>query len=129
MVGLLDSNVLIAFLFADHTHHGAALRWWGAGRRVATCPITRGALVRYSIRAGYSPDQALTLMQGLSQDPNHQFWSDDIDFDAGVLAGVRGHRQVTDAYLVALAKAKGGVLVTFDRGIAELRPTAVELIA
>ena len=28
-----------------------------------------------------------------------------------------GHRQITDAYLVALATSRGGVLATLDRGV------------
>jgi len=31
-----------------------------------------------------------------------------------------GHQQVTDAYLLALALRGGGVLVTFDGGVAAL---------
>jgi hypothetical protein len=33
-----------------------------------------------------------------------------------------GHRQVTDAYLAALARQQGGRLVTFDAGLAVLHP-------
>jgi predicted nucleic acid-binding protein len=31
-----------------------------------------------------------------------------------------GHRQVTDAYLLALCQRHGGLLATLDRGVAEL---------
>ena len=41
-------------------------------------------------------------------------------------AHVVGHRQVTDAYLLALAKTHGGKLATFDRGVAALLPAAKE---
>ena len=104
-------------------------RWWGSGRPFATCAITQGAFIRYGLRVGSTPDDVLGVLSSVSGHELHELWSDDIGFDAGVFAGVRGHRQVTDAYLAALAKAKGGVLVTFDRGIAELRAGAVELIA
>lgn len=129
MVGLLDANALIALGFTDHEHHGSVSRWWGSGRPFATCAITQGALIRYGLRVGSTPDDVLGVLSVVSGHELHELWSDDIGFDAGVLAGVRGHRQVTDAYLAALAESKGGVLVTFDRGIAELRPGAVELIA
>ena len=36
------------------------------------------------------------------------------------LAGVIGHRQVTDAYLVALARHHHGRLATLDKGLATL---------
>lgn len=50
--------------------------------------------------------------------PGHSFWPDDvsifdtrhIDINRIAISG-----QVTDAYLVALAKAQGGQLATFDR--------------
>lgn len=32
------------------------------------------------------------------------------------MTGVIGHRQVTDAYLAGLARARKGSLATFDRG-------------
>lgn len=38
---------------------------------------------------------------------------------------LQGHRQVTDAYLLALAGQRRGVLATFDRGIAQLAGEAV----
>jgi predicted nucleic acid-binding protein len=33
-----------------------------------------------------------------------------------------GHRQISDAYLLALAAKRGGVLATFDRGLRPLAP-------
>jgi predicted nucleic acid-binding protein len=34
-----------------------------------------------------------------------------------------GHQQVTDAYLLALARKKGGKLATLDRSVAGLLPS------
>ena len=39
-----------------------------------------------------------------------------------------GHKQVTDAYLVALAKSNNVRLASFDRGLAALRPDLVGLV-
>ena len=50
----------------------------------------------------------------------HQFWPDSLSLlDAGRLRWDRvlTSRQITDAYLLALAVAREGHLVTFDRGI------------
>lgn len=44
------------------------------------------------------------------------------------MAGVIGHRQVTDAYLVALARGHRSRLATFDRGLAALHGDEVELL-
>lgn len=49
--------------------------------------------------------------------PWHQFWTDAIGYEADLLTAVLGHRQVTDAYLVALARHYGGRLATLDRGL------------
>ena len=44
------------------------------------------------------------------------------------LRGVVGHRQVTDSYLCALARFRGGRLVTLDRGLAALHGDVTELL-
>jgi predicted nucleic acid-binding protein len=54
-------------------------------------------------------------------DASHAFWPDAFSLlDEGRLlwSRVLSSRQITDAYLLALATANGGRLVTFDRGIA-----------
>jgi uncharacterized protein len=40
-----------------------------------------------------------------------------------------GHKQVTDAYLVALTKSKNARLASFNRGLAALNPESVFLVA
>ena len=40
--------------------------------------------------------------------------------------GLRGHRQITDAWLLTLAMRHGARLLTFDSGIAQLLSTAAE---
>jgi uncharacterized protein len=53
MTILLDANVLIALVVADHGHHDAVETWLaGVTDRFATCPITQGSLVRLLIREG-----------------------------------------------------------------------------
>ncbi|MGL5928860.1 MAG: hypothetical protein ACRCY8_08000 [Dermatophilaceae bacterium] len=57
-----------------------------------------------------------------------EFWPDSIS-DADVdPADIRGHRQVTDSYLLALAESRGARLATFDAALAA-RSAAVELIS
>jgi predicted nucleic acid-binding protein len=51
---------------------------------------------------------------------NHTRWSDDISIldEGGIYAShLAGHREVTDAYLLALAVHHQGALATFDRSI------------
>jgi uncharacterized protein len=60
--------------------------------------------------------------------PRHEFWPDDAAFDSVSLTGVIGHRQVPDAYLAHLARARGGRLATFDQGLAKLHADVADLV-
>lgn len=129
MTFLLDANVLIALLVADHVHHDAAESWLAGGaERFATCPITQGSLVRLIIREGQPAQAAAALVAAVSADPRHDFWPDDVGYGAVVMTGVIGHRQVADAYLAQLARSRHGRLATFDQGLAALHRDVAELI-
>ena len=126
MRALLDVNVLIALLDAAHLHHRAATDWLAANARVgwASCPLTQNGCLRILSLPAYPNRQpAAVVAQRLGQavaDASHAFWPDSFSLlDDGRLRWDRvlGSRQVTDAYLLALAAANGGRLVTFDRGI------------
>ena len=126
---LADANVLIALTVEDHVHHRQARAWFESHTdELATCPITQGALLRFLIREGVGPRDALGALRHIQSLPQHAFWADEIGFDATVLAGVIGHRQVTDAYLAALARHFSGQLVTLDRGLAAQHPETAQLI-
>lgn len=130
MTALLDANVLIALLLADHVHHDAAEAWFSAGDEpVATCPITQGSLIRLIVRQGRSADDAVTVLSSLVAHPRHEFWPDDQSYPAVSLRGVIGHRQVTDAYLAQLARSRKGRLVTLDQGLAKLHHDVAEIVA
>lgn len=121
-VHLLDGNVLVALIGSAHVHHAAAQRWFAAHKHpFATCPITQGTLLRLMLRLG-DIDLA-TALQALAQivaHPRHRFWPDSLSYLDIEWRGVLGHRQVTDAYLAALARHHGGKLVSFDRGLVAL---------
>jgi uncharacterized protein len=126
---LLDANVLIALLVEDHVHHETAEAWFaGITDAFATCPITQGSLVRLLIREGQSTQAATAVVSAVMAQPRHEFWSDDLGFDAVPLDGVIGHRQVTDAYLAHLARVRGGRLATFDHGLAKLHADIADLV-
>jgi toxin-antitoxin system PIN domain toxin len=125
---LPDANVLVALADASHVHHAAAVRWFDASDApFATCPITQGALVRVLLRTGAVADVtvAIQVLKVITQHTRHHFWPDDLDYSAVRWTGVLGHRQVTDAYLAALARRHSGRLATFDQGLASLHADAV----
>lgn len=127
---LLDVNVLIALLWPAHEHHDAAHRWFAArGRaRWATCPLTQMAFVRIVSNPAFSEDalspvEALALLARNMAHPGHEFWPDDLDLMRALgpsAARLQGHRQLTDAYLLGLARRRGRALASFDLGLREL---------
>ncbi len=136
---LLDINVIVALFWRSNVHHTAAHQWLADSRHagVRTCPITQAGFLRIVSSARYSADRLqvaearATLGELLSMD-EHGFWPDDLPLEEALeLAGtISGHQQITDAYLLGLAIAHGGVLATFDRGVLGLRGAKahVELI-
>jgi hypothetical protein len=71
---------------------------------------------------------AAGVLDALRAQPWHRFWPDAIPYNAGLLTGVIGHRQITDAYLAELARHHRGKLATLDRGLATLHRDVVELL-
>ena len=122
---LLDVNVLIAMLDGDHVWHEAAHAWFDSveDRAWATCPITENGLLRIVGARGYpnspgTPAAVAAMVVQMRDLPGHQFWPDDLSLLSGegvVLSRLLDAKQVTDTYLLALAKSRGGKLATFDR--------------
>jgi len=124
---LLDVNVLIALLDADHMHHHAA-RHWLAGNidsGWASCPITENGCLRIMSQPGYPnalPVGAVAERLSRARSTSyHAFWPDSVsllDTEIIVQKQICGPSQLTDVYLLALAVAQGGRLVSFDQRIA-----------
>ncbi|WP_179402061.1 TA system VapC family ribonuclease toxin [Burkholderia guangdongensis] len=125
MVYLLDVNVLIALLDAGHVQHEAAHAWFGRVGHAAwaSCPLTENGVLRIIGHPRYpntleTPAAVAPLVAQLRAHPGHQFWADDVSLldaqhvDVGRLLATG---QVTDTYLLALARAHHGTLATFDR--------------
>ena len=129
MTVLLDANVLIAVTVSDHVHHDLVEDWFAASSEpFGTCPLTQGALVRFLLRAGGTARDAVEVVRGLSADDRHEFWPDDLGYDAIDLRGVIGHKQATDAYLAGLARSRVGRLATLDRAFAALHDDVALLL-
>jgi hypothetical protein len=122
---LLDVNVLIALLDPAHIQHEPAHSWFAThGKHSwATCPHTENGVIRIVGNARYpnSPGTPAAIVQMLTMFcklSGHVFWPDEISLlDATKVDGKRllHSNQVTDTYLLALARAHGGKLATFDR--------------
>jgi uncharacterized protein len=129
VTALLDANVLIALVVTEHVHHDAAAEWLSkSGAGFATCPITQGSLVRFLVRMGQSAAAARDVVSAVEGANGHEFWPDTVSFGDVEFGGVVGHRQVTDAYLVQLARIRKGQLVTLDGGLAHLHNDVAVLI-
>ncbi len=135
MRALLDVNVLIALLDADHTAHRHATAWFAehALEGWASCPITQNGCVRIMSHPGYPNAHSVTEVAGrlraATAHSSHDFWPDSLsllDDDLFDATRIHGPRQLTDAYLLALAVENGGRLVTFDSAIPVAAVTGAE---
>jgi toxin-antitoxin system PIN domain toxin len=127
MRALLDVNVWIALLDSDHAFAERANAWFARERpTIATCPLTENGVARIMSSSGYSAKgrQSVAAISALMHEAcaanDYEFWPDDVSLlDAGVfdVGRLHGSRQITDAYLLALAIRKGGRFVTFDEAI------------
>jgi uncharacterized protein len=125
---LLDGNLLVALVVAEHVHHERARAWFGEGGRFATCPTVQGTLLRLLVRQGSSSGEARKALSVIVRHARHEQWLDDITYLEIDLSGVRGRRQVTDAYLAGLARARRGRVATLDRGFAVAASDVAELV-
>lgn len=125
---LLDGNVLVALVVAEHVHHAAARAWFRQAGRFATCPTVQGTLLRLLIRQGSSTSEAREALSILTSHARHEQWFDDLTYLEVDLSRVLGHGQVTDAYLAGLARAHRGRLATLDKAVAVTAPDVTELI-
>jgi toxin-antitoxin system PIN domain toxin len=123
---LLDVNMLLALLDSDHVDHDRALEWLEAeiGGGWASCAITQNGFVRIISQPRYpspiSAAAAIELLERACNTRHHAFWPCEVSLlDCKVVnrSRLHGPRQVTDAYLLALATTHGGRLVSFDRSL------------
>ena len=96
-----------------------------------TCSITEIGFVRLSCNPAFSvdyktPREATALLRIMLDHPDHGFVKGSLSTadETFVLVAdnLQGHKQVTDAYLVALAQTQGLRLLTFDQKIEAFCP-------
>jgi len=126
-VALLDVNVLIALLDPMHVHHELCHRWFAERGKApwASCAMTQNAVLRILGNPRYpnspgSPAVISPILERLLSHPSHLFWDNNpslLSQSAIDRSALIDHRQITDLYLVALAKHHNGRLATLDQGI------------
>ncbi len=126
-MGLLDVNALVALAWDSHVHHARIRAWFTAERPQgwATCPVTEAGFVRASSNPRVLPhpigvEAARKVLSALRAVDGHAFLVDDVSITDADVPSLSGHRQVTDAHLLTLARRHGTRLVTFDAGVMAL---------
>lgn len=128
MVGLLDVNVLVALIVPEHEHHDAALTWYSTDavqHGWASCTVTELGVIRVCAQlpgGSWAPARTADQLLLLTADGrHHEFWPDAVS--PAVMPEVRlaqSAKQLTDRYLLGLARRHGGRLITFDRALARV---------
>jgi uncharacterized protein len=121
---LLDVNVLLALAWPNHQFHAAATRRLEPAReRWATCALTQLGFVRLSsnpaaVTTAKTPAEAARLLALMVRDPLHVYLKSLRAPSDGpcirVFERILGSKQVTDAYLLSLARQHSAKLMTFD---------------
>ncbi|MGD0201118.1 MAG: TA system VapC family ribonuclease toxin [Bryobacteraceae bacterium] len=118
----LDLNVLLALAWPNHQFHDLAVgRLERGNQRWATCALTQLGFIRLSsnpaaVPTAKSPAEAASLLAAMVADRRHVYLDrlpspvDSLESFGRIL----GSQQVTDAYLLALARRHNAVFVTFD---------------
>lgn len=125
---LLDVNMLIALFDIHHLYHELVSNWYinwlESGNRWATCPITQNGCLRIlslpSYKNGFKPIEIKKHLGNAVASNSHIFIPDNISLLQDELINwqhIQGGRQLTDTYLLALAKYNGAVFVSLDNRI------------
>jgi toxin-antitoxin system PIN domain toxin len=137
-VTLLDVNVFLALFWPQHQMHSRVTSWISseAPNGWATCTVTQLGFIRVTcspaIIPRVSPADATRILNLNLAHPHHHFWPDQSPVSESLNAlavRLRGHGQITDAYLLALALRNNGRFATLDRGAADLAQTPRERAA
>lgn len=125
-MALLDVNALVALAWDTHVHHEAVSEWFDARTGPwSTCPVSEAGFVRVSsnpkvIAGALGVAEARSVLRDLREVGEHLFLSNDVSMTDADVPRIVGHRQVTDALLLTVARRASVALVTFDAAIATL---------
>jgi len=114
MSHLLDVNLLLACAWSSHAKHAAARTWLEGSTAFTTRPLTELGFIRVSLSPGYRASFADALAALTDITSRRQARFAHADLPASRLPIVSSHADVTDAYLVELARSHRLKLATLD---------------
>jgi len=114
MTYLLDVDFLLACGWGSHARHARARGWLERQAAFALCPLTELGFIRVSMSAAYRASFADTQAALANITAREQARWLSADLRVQRLPAITGHADVTDAYLVELARAHGLKLATLD---------------
>jgi hypothetical protein len=125
-----DVNVWLALVAHEHVHSESARRWWNSSNgQIAFCRLSQLGLLRLLTTAavmGNKPlsfDEAWRVYDSLLADERVVFSSEPSRVDRFLRNNTTGSASApkvwADAWLLAVADAAGGVLITFDKALAQ----------
>ena len=136
---LLDVNIVIASVFADHMMQEAARRFVERVEKFYTTPTTQGGFLRFATRPWKNANKEdlpprLNMAEAQSKHREftaangHLFLPDDAPFTDLGLRSMQGHKQWTDAYLLHIARRHRLALASLERRMASLDDPADPLL-
>jgi toxin-antitoxin system PIN domain toxin len=128
-LSLPDINVWLALAAHEHIHSDVARHWWStADGRIAFCRHSQLGLLRLLSTASVMNNKALSIdeawhvYEGLFADDRVAFVAEQANADSIFRARARGTeispKVWADSWLLSIAEAAGGTLVTLDRALA-----------
>lgn len=133
---LLDINVLLALAWPNHQFHQRAHSWFSRHGKAAwgTCAVTQLGFVRLSSNPAFTPlaktpREAADLLMAMTQREGHFFLDSQPSLVTEPLreqfTKITGHKQITDAYLIAICQVHRCKLATFDHKLMAIAPSNV----
>ena len=124
-----DVNVWLALVSHEHVHSAIARRWWNSSSgQIAFCRLSQLGLLRLLTTAAVMKDKPLSfdeawrVYDSLFADERVVFSPEhsraDRFFRTNTTGPASAPKVWADAWLLAVAEAAGGVLVTFDKALA-----------
>lgn len=132
MKALLDVNFLIVLLDSGHKNHHIVKEWFldfidNPNNIWLSCTTTQMGCIRILSTPTYSNpfkiQEIQKILTGLINKTNHQFILSDIDLSNSDLINwqyIQGNKQLTDVYLLALAKLHNASFVSLDTKISPI---------